>query len=84
MKKIIILGTIMLIMAGTSFPSHPIMGPAEAFGQSTRKILMIAHEGYSTDLDLMIKMEVGVMNTLLKGAGIVPVASTSGRPRRSK
>ena len=81
MKKIIVFGTIMLIMAVISFSSHPIMGPTEAFGQSSRKVLMIAREGYSTDLDLMIKMEVGVMTTLLKKAGLeVDIASTSGQP----
>lgn len=81
MKKIIVFGTIMLIMAVISFSSHPIMGLTEAFGQSSHKVLMIAREGYSTDLDLMIKMEVGVMTTLLKKAGFeVDIASTSGQP----
>jgi len=81
MKKIIIFGTIMLMMGVIYFSSHPIMGPTEAFGQSGRKVLMITREGYSTDLDLMIKMEVGVMITLLKGAGFeVDIASTSGQP----
>ena len=57
------------------------MGPTEAFGQSGRKVLMIPREGYSTDLDLMIKMEVGVMTILLKGAGFeVDIATTSGQP----
>jgi len=79
MRKIIIILTIMLIMG--VFSSHSIMGPAEAFGQSGRKVLMIAREGYSTDLDLMIKNEVGVMTTLLKEAGFeVDIASTSGQP----
>ncbi|HLG85177.1 MAG TPA: DJ-1/PfpI family protein [Bradyrhizobium sp.] len=50
-------------------------------GQSARKVLMIVREGYSTDLDLAIKMEVGVMDTVLKNAGYeVEVASTSGQP----
>jgi putative intracellular protease/amidase len=81
MKKVIIFGTIMLIMGVISFSSHPIMGPTEVFGQSGRKILMVTREGYSTDLDLMIKMEVGVMNILLKRAGFeVDIASTSGQP----
>jgi protease I len=81
MKKIIIFGTIILMMGMISFSSHPVMGPTEAFGQSGRKVLMITREGYSTDLDLMIKMEVGVMNILLKGAGFeVDIASTSGQP----
>ena len=69
------------MMGIISFSSHPIMGPTEAFGQSGRKVLMITREGYSTDLDLMIKMEVGVMNILLKRAGFeVDIASTSGQP----
>lgn len=81
MRKIIIFGTIMLIIGVISFSSHPIMGPTEAFGQSGRKVLMIPREGYSTDLDLMIKMEVGVMTILLKGAGFeVDIATTSGQP----
>jgi len=79
MRKIIIILTIMLIMG--VFSSHSIMGLTEAFGQSGRKVLMIAREGYSTDLDLMIKNEVGVMTTLLKEAGFeVDIASTSGQP----
>jgi putative intracellular protease/amidase len=81
MRKIIIFGTIMLIMGVISFSSHPIMGPTEAFGQSGRKVLMIPREGYSSDLDLMIKMEVGVMTILLKRAGFeVDTATTSGQP----
>ena len=81
MRKIIILGTIILVMGIISFSSHPIMGPTDTFGQSARKVLMIPREGYSTDLDLMIKMEVGVMSILLKGAGFeVDIATTSGQP----
>src|SRR4030042_1568452 len=80
MRKIIIFASIMFIMGVVSFLSHPIMGPTEAFGQSGRKVLMVPREGYSTDLDLMIKMEVGVMNVLLKGAGFeVDIATTSGQ-----
>jgi putative intracellular protease/amidase len=42
---------------------------------------MIPREGYSTDIDLMIKMEVGVMTMLLKNAGYdVEIATTSGQP----
>jgi len=81
MRKIIVFATMMLIIVFVSFSSHPIMGPTEAFGQSGRKVLMIPREGYSTDLDLMIKMEVGVMTILLKGAGFeVDIATTSGQP----
>jgi len=79
MRKIIILGTIILLMGIISFSSHSIMGPTDTFGQSGRKVLLIPREGYSRDLDLMIKMEVGVMSILLKRAGFeVDIATTSG------
>lgn len=52
-----------------------------AVGQSNPKVLLIPREGYSADLDLMIKMEIGVMKVLLKNAGVdVDVATTSGMP----
>jgi putative intracellular protease/amidase len=76
MRKIsIFVALTVIFMAGIiSFSS-------QAFGQSTRKVLMIPREGYSADLDLMLKMEVGVMTILLKGAGFqVDVATTSGQP----
>jgi putative intracellular protease/amidase len=76
MRKISIFVALMVIfMAGViSFSS-------QAFGQSARKVLMIPREGYSTDLDLVLKMEVGVMTILLKGAGFeVDTATTSGQP----
>lgn len=83
MRKIIILGTIMLVMGIIPLSSQPIMGPTDTFGQSGRKVLMIPREGYSLDLDFMIKMEVGVMNVLLKRAGFeVDIATTSGFPIR--
>lgn len=54
---------------------------SQAFAQSAGKVLMILREGYSSDLDLAIKMEVGVMNVVLKKAGYdVEIASTSGQP----
>jgi len=81
MKKIIVFGTIMLIMAVICFSSHPIVGPTEALGQGVRKVLMIPREGYSADLDQAIKGEVGVMTMLLKKAGLeADIATTSGRP----
>lgn len=81
MRKIIILGTILLVIGIISFSPQPIMGPTDTFGQSGRKVLMIPREGYSQDLDLMIKMEVGVMTLLLKRAGLeVDIATTSGFP----
>ena len=66
--------TIMVILAGIiSFSS-------QAFAQSGSKVLMIPREGYSPDLDLMIKMEIGVMTKLLKKAGFdVDIATTSGQ-----
>lgn len=80
MRKIVIFASLILITAVVSFSSHPIIGPTEAFGQSRGKVLMIPREGYSTDLDLMIKMEVGVMTILLKRAGFeVDMATTSGQ-----
>jgi putative intracellular protease/amidase len=74
MKRISIFA-IMVILAGIiSFSS-------QAFGQSGPKVLMIPREGYSSDLDLMIKMEIGVMTLLLKRAGFeVDIATTSGFP----
>ena len=42
---------------------------------------MIPREGYSTDLDLMIKMELGVMRLLLKNAKLdVDIATATGIP----
>ena len=74
MRKISIFA-IMVILAGViSFSS-------QAFGQNRSKVLMIPREGYSADLDLMIKMEVGVMRLLLKNAGLdVDIATSSGLP----
>jgi len=81
MRKIIVLGTIIFVMGIISFSSHLIMGPTDTFGQNVRKVLMIPREGYSRDLDLMLKMEVGVMISLLKNAGFeVDIATTSGQP----
>ncbi len=81
MKNNIILAVIILIMGVImSLSSFSIMGPTVALGQSSKKVLMIPREGYSVDLDLMIKMEVGVMNLLLKRAGFqVDIATTSGQ-----
>jgi len=75
MRKITQLVAIMVILAGViSFSS-------QAFGQSGSKVLMIPREGYSRDLDLMLKMEVDVMTQLLKKAGFqVDIATTSGSP----
>ena len=75
MKRFSVFVAIMVIVASAiSFSS-------EAFGQSGRKVLMIPREGYSADLDLMIKMEVGVMNLLLKNAGFgVDIATPSAMP----
>ncbi len=74
MRRTAIFLTLMLL-----FVWGVISFSSEAFGQSGRKVLMIPREGYSSDLDLMIKMEVGVMTILLKNAGFgVDIATTSG------
>jgi putative intracellular protease/amidase len=74
MRKINLLVIIIVLAGVISFPS-------QVFGQSGSKVLMIPREGYSADLDLMIKMEVGVMTELLKKAGFeVDIATTSGFP----
>jgi len=74
MRKINLLATIIILAGAISFPS-------QVFGQGGSKVLMIPREGYSADLDLMIKMEVGVMTELLKKAGFeVDIATTSGFP----
>ena len=65
----------------TFFSSLVWLGPTDAFGQATSKVLLIPREGYSQDLDLMIKMEVGVMTKLLNNAGFtVDIATSSGSP----
>jgi putative intracellular protease/amidase len=76
MKKIVILLTIItLIITGV------ISLESEVYGQNAGKVLMFLREGYSVDLDFMLKMEVGVMNILLKRAGFqVDVATSSGHP----
>ncbi len=78
-KHIIPTLIIFIIVVLLLLSSHLIIGPTEALGQGVRKVLMIPREGYSRDLDLMIKMEVGVMSILLKRAGFeVDIATTSG------
>jgi putative intracellular protease/amidase len=74
MKKVSVLAVMIFLVLVTSFSSL-------AFGQSGSKVLLIPREGSSLDLDLMIKMEVGVMTLLLKNAGFeVDMATTSGQP----
>jgi len=76
MRKIGILLTLLLF-----FVVEVISFTSQVYGQSANKILMIPREGYLRDLDLMIKMEVGVMTLLLKKAGFqVDIATTSGFP----
>jgi putative intracellular protease/amidase len=74
MKKISLFAIIVVLAGIISFSP-------QAFGQGSKKVLMIPREGYSADLDLMIKMEVGVMRLLLKNAGLdVDIATSSGLP----
>ena len=76
MKRMIIFITVMLLFVGGIFSLT-----SQVYGQNAKKVLMVPREGYSGDLDLMIKMEVGVMNILLKNAGSqVDIATTSGFP----
>ena len=76
MKKIAIFLTIMTLVV-----SGVLSLESQVYGQSTGKVLMIPREGYSNDLDLMLKMEVGVMTLLLKRGGFqVDVATPSGQP----
>jgi putative intracellular protease/amidase len=66
---------IMVILVGA------ICFSSEALGQNINKVLLIPREGSSSDLDLMIKMEVGVMTDLLKKEGFeVDIATASGSP----
>ena len=81
MRKIVVFASLIFLICVVSFLSNPILGPTEALGQNVRKVLMIPREGYSRDLDLMLKMEVGVMISLLKNAGFeVDIATNSGQP----
>jgi putative intracellular protease/amidase len=74
MRKIGIFVTVMLL-----FVASVISISSQAFGQSGSKVLMIPREGYSQDLDYMLKAEVGVMLLLLKNAGFgVDIATPSG------
>jgi putative intracellular protease/amidase len=74
MKKVRFFGIIVILAFIFSFST-------QAMGQSGSKVLLIPREGSSLDLDLMIKMEVGVMTLLLKNAGFsVDMATTSGQP----
>jgi putative intracellular protease/amidase len=72
MRTISIFSVVVILVAILSFSS-------QALGQSSPKVLMIPREGYSQNLDLMIKMEVGVMKTLLNEAKLeVDIATSSG------
>jgi putative intracellular protease/amidase len=71
MKRVIALFLMLILIGGIS----------QAFGQGNTKVLLMPREGYSADLDLMIKMEIGVMQVLLKKAGLnVDLATSSGFP----
>ncbi|HXX35148.1 MAG TPA: DJ-1/PfpI family protein [Thermodesulfobacteriota bacterium] len=76
MKKIVILLTVVILVVTGAISLEP-----QVYGQSDKKVLMFLREGYSFDLDYMLKREVGVMTTLLKKAGFqVDVATYSGQP----
>ncbi len=72
MKRFSILRTVIILTGVLSLSSM-------ALAQSGTKVLIIPREGYSANLDLMIKSEVGVMTQLLKDAGIAyDIATDSG------
>jgi putative intracellular protease/amidase len=74
MKRFKIIVILMLF-----FVAGAISLTSDVYGQSARKVLMMPREGYSQDLDLMIKMEIGVMRVLLKNANFdVDIATTTG------
>ena len=76
MRRIGIIGIV-----GLLFVTGVFSFTSQVYGQEAKKVLMIPREGYSNDLDLMIKMEVGVMTTLLKRAKFeVDIATPSGQP----
>jgi putative intracellular protease/amidase len=76
MKKIVI-----FLIVVALFVTGVISLESQVYGQSSGKVLMMLREGYSADLDFMLKMEVGVMTILLKRAGFqVDVATFSGHP----
>jgi len=70
-----------LLVLALAIPATMLAQESQASGQSGSKVLMIIREGYPADIDLTLKMEVGVMSLLLNQAGFrVDVASTSGQP----
>ncbi len=72
MKRLSLFGILIILALVVSFSS-------QAIGQGRSKVLLIPREGFSQDLDLMIKMEIGVMTGLQKNAGLdVDIATSSG------
>ena len=72
---------VMLLILALAVPAAMLAQQSQASKQSGSKVLMIIREGYPADIDLTLKMEVGVMNLLLTQAGFhVDMASTSGQP----
>ena len=70
MRKVNAFITMAVMMAAViSLASLFSLGPAVAFGQTIPKVLLVPREGRAPDLDLAIKMEVGVMTTLLRMQG---------------
>ena len=80
MKRFGIIVVVMLF-----FVTGVISFASQVYGQNAKKVLMIPREGNSEDLDLMLKSELGVMNILLKRAGLQEdIATTSGSPIRGQ
>ena len=72
MKRLSFMGAILL---------STVMISATAMAQSISQVLLIPREGESSNLDLALAKEVGVMTDLLQKAGFkVVVANVSGQP----
>jgi len=76
----VIFASLIFAIGVVSFSSYPILDYRSLRTERSQSP-HDSREGYSQDLDLMIKMEVGVMTLLLKNAGFdVDIATTSGYP----
>jgi putative intracellular protease/amidase len=74
MRRMAVFAVLVLFLVASVISYSP-----NVFAQGAKKVLMMPREGYSADLDLMIKMEIGVMRVLLKNANLdVDIATTTG------
>jgi len=73
-KRVFVL--VMIILAGIFLLPQHFPPAKEALGQTGLKVLMIPREGFSSDIQLMLTKEVGVMTSMLKEAGFEVVVTT--------